>query len=72
MEINIKEHAKKWREDKLKHPCEFCLSEPREVTGVCGILDNFVYGNKCSFCFGLIDRDRVSNEQLIKFIGPIK
>ena len=67
--------ARTWREEKLKQPCEFCLSNPRKIEGIFKIIDNFVYGNRCSMCFDLIEQDKAFEDrdnQIIKRVGKIE
>jgi len=73
--MNIQDHAKAWREEKLKQPCEFCISDPIPIRGIFRIIDNFVYGNKCSMCFDLIEQDKAFEDrdnQIIKRVGTLE
>ena len=75
MIINIKEHAKKWRENKLSKPCEFCRTKPEKVSGAFGIIDRLVYGDRCWLCCELIKNQQEeynTDEEIIKRVGKIK
>ena len=67
--------AKRFREEKLKENCEFCISEPIERIGICNTIDQFIYGKKCSMCMKFIERNQSpfnTKEELIKEIGRIE
>ncbi len=62
-----------WRKKRIEKPCEFCKTNPRKIKGIFDIIDRFVYGKRCSFCFDLINtRQLNTDKEIIEKVGIIE
>ncbi len=72
----IQKKAKAWRDWRIKNQCEVCLTNPRKIRGLFGVIDWFVHGRRCDFCFDLIENNCrktcYTDKEIIEKVGIIK
>ena len=63
-----------WRKKRIEEPCEVCKTNPRKIKGIFGIMDWFVHGRRCDFCFDLIEQNKGSytHKEIIEKVGKIR